>query len=74
MIILRLPDEPAETFLAGAIRNLAKGSEPGSYRLGIQNFPNSQAREAIARFISVRKSKILTELDSLYTQLSNVKR
>lgn len=70
MVVLRLPGESAETFLAGAIRNLAKGGEPGSYRLGIQNSPNSQAREAIARFISARKTKILAELDSLYTQLS----
>jgi PilZ domain len=70
LFTFRLPGETSDLFLAGTIRNTARDIDNVSYRLGIQISPDSQAHEAIMRFISRRKTRIQVELDVLYTQLS----
>jgi hypothetical protein len=72
-VSFRLPGETVETFMTGNIRSIAKEIQAETYRLGILISPNTQAREAIVRYISKRKTRILAELDALYSQLSQEK-
>jgi len=70
LVTFRLPGEATDTLLAGTVRNAAREMDINSYRIGILVSPSRQAHETMLRFIARRKTRILAELDLLYTQLS----
>lgn len=70
LVNFRLPGEANDTLLAGTIRNIAREIDINSYRIGILVSPSRQAHETLVRFIARRKSRILAELEVLYSQLS----
>ncbi len=69
-VSLRLPGYLTDILLPGKICNISREIEPGINRLGILISPDSQTHEAIASYVSQRKTSLLTEMVDLYMNLS----
>jgi hypothetical protein len=71
-LVLRLPSQSASMKIAVKIANVKKGQQM-SYRLGMQLFPEAEAKQEIARFVAMRQSEIQREIRTLYDALYKLK-